>query len=187
MFSKDFLEKVVVAISKIDMYSVELMVSILEDVRREGRLFVIGSGGGAGHSSHAVCDFRKLCNFDALSFDNISELTARVNDEGWDTSYLEWMKASRFNGKDGLLIISVGGGTETVSQNLVKAMRYARSQEAPVLGIVGKDGGLVKKESDAYILIQADEFVTPITEGLQSIIWHLLVTHPKLAKSKPIW
>lgn len=187
MFSKKFIEEAVLALNQVDILDVELMVNLLDEVRREGRLFIIGSGGGAGHSSHAVCDFRKLCNFDALTFENLSELTARTNDEGWDTAYLKWMNASRFNYKDGLLVISVGGGTDGVSRNLVKAVRYAKSCNAKVLGIVGRDGGIVRKEADASILIKTKDFVTPVTEGLQAVLWHLLVTHPTLAVNKTVW
>jgi D-sedoheptulose 7-phosphate isomerase len=187
MFTKDFLDKVTESISQIDVMDIELTVSLLLDIRGKGRLFIIGSGGGAGHASHAVCDFRKLCNFDALCFENLSELTARTNDEGWDTTTLKWLETSGINSKDGVLVISVGGGTETVSQNLVKALRFAKEKKAIVMGIVGKDGGVVKHEADVTIHIKTDNYITPITEGLQSVIWHLIVSHPKLQINKTIW
>jgi len=189
MFSCEFLDLVGGAIAKNNCADIEKVVNILFDVRRySGRLFIIGSGGGAGHASHAVCDFRKLCNFEAYApYDNISELTARTNDEGFDTTIINWLKVSSFNQKDCIFVFSVGGGTEEVSQNIVKALRYARGMDAKIVGVVGRTGGITKELSDACILIETDEHITPIVEGLQAVIWHLIVSHPKLQINKTVW
>jgi D-sedoheptulose 7-phosphate isomerase len=186
-FSQEFLQSVIGTILRIDCADIEKTVDILFEVRKHGRLFIIGSGGGAGHASHAVCDFRKLCNFEAYTFENLSEITARVNDEGWDTSYLEWLKGSKFNQKDCLMVISVGGGADGISQNIVKALYYAQSMDSKIVGIVGRNGGITKTLADACILIETKEHVTPITEGIQSVIWHLIVSHNKLAINKTVW
>jgi D-sedoheptulose 7-phosphate isomerase len=188
MFTKEFLDKTIDSIRFIDVTEVEKMVDILFEVRKFGRLFIIGSGGGAGHASHAVCDFRKLCNFEAYApYDNISELTARTNDEGFDTTILNWLKVSNFNQKDCLMVISVGGGAQEVSQNIVQALYYAIKMDAKIIGIVGRDGGATKQVADACILIETKEYVTPITEGIQAIIWHCLVTNPKLLINQTKW
>lgn len=188
-FSQEFLQSVIVAIHKIDCANIEKMVGILYNVRRyNGRLFIIGSGGGAGHASHAVCDFRKSCNFEAYApYDNVSELTAITNDEGFDTTILNWLKVSNINQRDCIFVFSVGGGKEGVSENITKALRYARNMDVSIVGIVGRDGGTTKELADVCILIETDEHVTPITEGLQSVIWHLIVSHPKLQINKTKW
>jgi D-sedoheptulose 7-phosphate isomerase len=186
-FSKEFLDKVIDSIRFIDLSELEKMVDILVEARNTGRLFIIGSGGGAGHASHAVCDFRKLCNFDALTLENIPELTARTNDEGWATTTVNWMKGSNFSKNDCLFVISVGGGVSGVSENLLNAVWYASFINAKIVGIVGRDGGITKQKADACILIQAKDYVTPITESVQAIIWHLLVSHEKLQINKTKW
>ncbi len=155
-------------------------------------MFLIGSGGGAGHASHAVCDFRKLCNIEAYApYDNISELTARINDEGWEVSIVNWLRGSRFNAKDGLFVFSVGGGSleKNISSNIVRAIEYAKSINAKVVGIVGKDGGYTKRIGDAVILVPLvnDNRATPHTEGFQALLWHLLVTHPSLQINPTKW
>src|ERR1035437_2569106 len=166
-FSQQFLNESIELIKKIDIKEIEAIVDLLSKVRENGgRLFVIGSGGGAGHASHAVCDFRKLCNFEAYApYDNISELTARVNDEGWDVTILNWLKVIRFNSKDGVLVISVGGGNEekNISANIVQVVKYAKEIGAKIMGIVGKDGGYTKKMGDAVVLIPtiSDKRITP--------------------------
>ncbi len=157
-----------------------------------GRLFILGVGGSAGHASHAVNDFRKLCGFEAYApTDNVSELTARINDEGWDTSLAAWLLASRFNDKDGLLIFSVGGGSreKNISMNLVRAIELAKDVRAKVFGIVGRDGGFTAKAADACVVVPAlfPERITPHTEGLCAVLWHLLVSHPALKKSPTKW
>ena len=192
-FSQEFLKECKSLIEKIDTEEIEKVVDILKEVRNSGgRLFIVGSGGGAGHASHAVCDFRKLCNFEAYApYDNISELTARVNDEGWDVTILNWLKVSRFNEKDCVFVFSVGGGNEVknISTNLVNVVRYAKDKHAKVVGIVGKDGGYTKKVGEAVVVLPVinQSHITPLTEGFQAVIWHLLVSHPKLQVNPTKW
>jgi D-sedoheptulose 7-phosphate isomerase len=187
--TKDFLQTTIGAILRIDCKDIEDIVDILVDIRKyNGRLFIIGSGGGAGHASHAVCDFRKLCNIESYApYDNVSELSARTNDEGFDTTIIEWLKVSNFNQKDCLFILSVGGGADSVSQNIVRALRLAQSTDAKIIGIIGRDGGITKTVADACVLIDTKEYITPIVEGLQSVVWHCIVTNPKLAINKTKW
>lgn len=179
----DFLDSVSKSLDSLDMISIKEVCNILE--RLKGRLFIVGSGGGAGHASHAACDFRKLCDIEAYSFDNISELTARINDNGYDVAYRDWLRASGFNGHDCLMVISVGGGTNGVSENLNNAIAEAIDVGAKIVGIVGKDGGNTKKNANACVVIKTTDYITPITEGLQSVIWHLIVTY--LQKRNPVW
>ncbi len=153
---------------------------------------MIGSGGGAGHASHAACDFRKLCNIEAYApYDNVSELTARVNDEGWDVTIINWLKVSRFSAKDCLFVFSVGGGSEraNISMNLVNAVKYAKQIGAGVCGIVGKDGGYTRHAGDAVIVLPVvqNDLVTPLTEGFQAVVWHLIVSHPSLQIHTAKW
>ncbi len=169
------------------------MVSVLNEIRsQEGRLFVVGSGGGAGHASHAVCDFRKLCNIEAYApYDNVSELTARVNDEGWEVTLVNWAKVSRLSEKDGVFVFSVGGGNreKRISENLVRILSYAKEVNAKVLGVVGKDGGYTKEVGDAVVVIPVvdNELITPLTEAFQALVWHLLIAHPKLQINPMKW
>lgn len=192
-FSEQFLNESKEVINRIDASQIEQIAEILTEVRsNDGRVFFIGSGGGAGHASHAVCDFRKLCNIEAYApYDNVSELTARVNDEGWDVTIINWLKVSRFNKKDCVFIFSVGGGSEekNISMNLVNVVRYAKEINAKVVGIAGKDGGYTKKIGDAVVVIPtiSNERITPHTEGFQAVIWHLLVSHPKLQMNPAKW
>lgn len=192
-FSEEFLLECKEIIDRIDTGEIENTADIISDVRNNrGRLFIIGSGGGAGHSSHAVCDFRKLCNIEAYApYDNVSELTARVNDEGWDTTIINWLKVSRFNPNDAVFIFSVGGGNEekNISNNLVQVMKYAWEIGAKIVGIVGKDGGYAKKVGNGVIVIPDinSERLTPLTEGFQAVIWHLLVSHPALQVNIAKW
>lgn len=192
-FSETFLSETIEVAKNIDAGAVERLVDRLAEVReRGGRLFLIGSGGGAGHASHAVCDFRKLCNFEAYApYDNVSELTARVNDEGWDVSLLNWLKVSRFNSKDCVFVFSVGGGNleKNISPNIAKAISYAKEIRATVVGIVGKDGGYAKKVGDAVVVLPtiSPDRVTPHTEGFQAVVWHLLVSHPRLQVNPTKW
>lgn len=155
-------------------------------------MFILGVGGSAGHAGHAVNDFRKICGVEAYApTDNVSELTARTNDEGWDTVFSEWLKVSRFSGRDGLLIFSVGGGdaVRNVSPNLVKAIDLAREVGAAICGVVGRDGGYTAKSSEAVVVIPPmyPERVTPHTEGLCAVVWHLLVSHPFLQAKPTMW
>ena len=192
-FVKLFLDETLEAVRKIDAASVEALAVGLAKVRDGGgRLFILGVGGSAGHASHAVNDFRKICGFEAYTpTDNVSELTARVNDEGWDTSFAEWLKVSRLSPRDAVLVFSVGGGNreKNVSMNLVLALELAKRVGAKIYGVVGKDGGTTKVTADACVLIptvHADR-ITPHTEGLAAVVWHLLVSHPALKRAATKW
>ena len=193
MFSKAFLEESIAIIQKLDADSIEKLAQGLGKARDGGgRLFILGVGGSAGHAGHAVNDFRKICGFEAYApTDNVSELTARVNDEGWDTCFSEWLKVSRLREGDAVLVFSVGGGNreKNVSVNLVKSLELAKEVKAKVFGIVGRDGGFTKQVADACVVIPtvAAERVTPHTEGFCAVVWHLLVSHPALAKSRTKW
>ena len=181
---EDFLSQVKTAIDNLKREDIQQTVDILKELK--GRLFIIGSGGGAGHASHAVCDFRKLCEIESYAvYDNISELTARTNDEGYETSISQWLKVSNFNSEDCLFVFSVGGGSLGVSENINFALDEAKIVGASIIGVVGRNGGNTKRLADACILIETKDFVTPVTEGLQSVVWHLLVTI--LAKNKTVW
>ncbi len=192
-FSSLFLSEGVAVLERLDRESIERVAEHLSKVRDSGgRLFILGVGGSAGHASHAVNDFRKICGFEAYApTDNVSELTARTNDEGWDTTFVEWLRGSRLNSNDGILVFSVGGGDleRNVSPNLVKALSFAQSVAATIVGIVGKDGGYTKKVSDACVLVPVinPAHITPHTEGTCALIWHLLVSHPRLKVAQTKW
>ena len=192
-FAKLFLDESIELIKQIDVPSIEAVADGLAGVRaKNGRLFILGVGGSAGHAGHAVNDFRKICDFEAYApTDNVAELTARVNDEGWDTCFSEWLKVSRLRENDGILVFSVGGGNreKNVSVNLVKSIELAKSVKAKVFGIVGRDGGFTKQMADACVLIPTVSAArtTPHTEGFCAVIWHLLVSHPKLQKAPTKW
>ena len=192
-FSKEFLSETVAVIDAIDTDRIEDVANGLAALReRGGRLFIVGVGGSAGHASHAVNDFRKICDIESYApTDNVSELTARVNDEGWDTTFVEWLRGSRLSSKDALLVFSVGGGDEAkgVSANIVAALRLAVERGAPIFGIVGRDGGTTAKLATAAVIIPPlyADHITPHTEGLCAVVWHLLVTHPALAKVATRW
>jgi D-sedoheptulose 7-phosphate isomerase len=192
-FTKTFLDESLAIIQKLDADSIEKLAVGLGAARDGGgRLFILGVGGSAGHAGHAVNDFRKICGFEAYApTDNVSELTARVNDEGWDTCFSEWLKVSHLRAGDAVLVFSVGGGNreKNVSVNLVKSLELAKEVNAKVFGIVGRDGGFTKQVADACVVIptvSADR-VTPHTEGFCAVVWHLLVSHPALAKSRTKW
>ncbi len=180
-------------LQKLDLQSIERAAELLVNLReRSGRLFILGVGGGAGHASHAVNDFRKIAGIEAYSpSDNVSELTARVNDDGWETSYANWLRGSRLKSQDMILVFSVGGGDlqRNISANLVRALQYAREMGATICGIVGRDGGYTAQVADACIMIPVvnPENITPHTEGFQALIWHLLVSHPRLRTSQMKW
>ena len=174
---------------ELNINSVVEMVNILEDSRdNDGRLFILGVGGSAANASHAVNDFRKICGIETYApTDNIAELTARTNDNGWDTVFEDWLKVSKLNSRDTVMVFSVSGGNEFVSQNIVKALNYAMEMGSYILGIVGKDGGYTAKMISGYgygailIIPTIDkELITPLVESYHSIIWHLIVNHPKL-------
>ena len=160
--------------------------------KRNGRLFFLGVGGSAGNASHAVNDFRKLCNIECYCpTDNVSELTARINDEGWDSSFAEWLKVSKINKKDSIFIFSVGGGSKIkkISVNLIKAIDYAKKKKIKIFGIIGKKNGYAKKKGDNIIVVPEvdSKLVTPFSEAFQAVIWHCLVSHPLLQTCKTKW
>jgi D-sedoheptulose 7-phosphate isomerase len=193
IFSENFFRLVIESLHRISIAETEKLARCLGDVRNGGgRLFILGLGGSAGHATHAVNDFRKLCDFESYSpTDNVSELTARINDDGWDSSLANWIKGSRINSKDAVLIFSVGGGNKerNVSVSLISAIDVALEVGAAVFGIVGRDGGYTAKVSKAVVVIPTvDEgMVTPITEGLCAVVWHALVSHPALKKNATKW
>ena len=183
--SKDILDE-------IDSNEISKIIDILQSTRDSGRLFILGVGVGAGHASHAVNDFRKICGIESYSpTDNVSELTARINDEGWDTSYLNWLMGSNLNKNDSILVFSVGGGNlkNNVSVNIVKSLQFAKDTGCKITGIVGRDGGFTAEIADACVIIPPldKDQITPHTEGFQALIWHLLVSHPKLQSNKTTW
>lgn len=192
-FTSHFFKESIEVINQISHDEVEAVAKELARLRdRGGRLFILGVGGSAGHASHAVNDFRKICAIESYApTDNVSELTARINDEGWEGSLTGWLKVSRLGAKDGLLIFSVGGGNKekNVSVNLVKAIDLAREVGATVTGIVGKDGGYTKTKAQACVVIPPlfKDRITPHTEGLAAVVWHLLVSHPVLQINKTKW
>ena len=177
---------------EVDPALIDAMAAGLAELRlREGRLFVLGLGGGAGHASHAVNDFRKLCNIESYApTDNVSELTARTNDDGWDTSLVRWLEVSRFGRGDGLMVFSVGGGSRQhgVSISLVTAMERAHELGAPIYGIVGSRDGTLAKLADVVIVIEPPaDLKTPLVESFQAVVWHALVSHPTLATKVGHW
>ena len=192
-YTDEYLDEVKAIADKVDRAAVEKMVNLVVDIRRSGgRLFFLGGGGGAGNASHAVNDFRKIAGIECYSpCDNASELTARINDDGWESAFVEWLKGSRLNSRDGVFVFSVGGGNQekNVSVNLVRALEYARKTGAKVLGIVGRDGGYTGKVADACLIVPTvnTNSVTPHTESFQAVIWHLLVSHPLLRVAEMKW
>ena len=173
--------------------AIESMVRLLCEVRmREGRLFFLGVGGGAGHCSHAVNDFRKIAGIECYTpSDNVSELTARVNDDGWDTSYVNWLQGSRLREGDAIFVFSVGGGNleKNISANIVNALKLAKSVGASVLGVVGRDGGYTAQVADACVIVptMSPESVTAHTEAFQAVVWHMIVGHPKIKVNEMKW
>lgn len=192
-FTKQYLEETQKIVAQLDVGAIEKAVAELSAVReRGGRLFILGVGGSAANAGHAVNDLRKICGFEAYApTDNVSELTARTNDEGWATVFSEWLKGSRIDAKDGLLIFSVGGGNleKNVSPNLVSAIQLAKQQGASVIGIVGRDGGYTAKEATACVIIPTvnTEHTTPHSEAFQAVVWHLFVSHPALKVNRTKW
>jgi D-sedoheptulose 7-phosphate isomerase len=192
-FARQFLDETRRLVEALDAHKIELLATGLAAVRDGGgRLFLLGVGGSAGHAGHAVNDFRKLCGFEAYApTDNVSELTARINDEGWDTCFAAWLQVSRLNASDGLLIFSVGGGSKekNISVNLVRSIQLAKDVGAKVFGIVGRDGGFTAQAADACVIVPPlfPERITPHTEGLCAVVWHLLVSHPALKRAPTKW
>ncbi|MEK7286313.1 MAG: SIS domain-containing protein [Nitrospirota bacterium] len=192
-YVSQYLDEVKVITEKIDQGVIAKMVNLLITLRKAGgRLFFLGVGGSAGNAGHAVNDFRKIVGIESYApTDNVSELTARVNDDGWDTSYANWLKGSRIGAKDGIFVFSVGGGNleKKVSTNLVEAIKVAREVSATVFGIVGRDGGFTAQVADACVIIPTvnASTVTPHAEAFQAVVWHLLVSHPALLANEMKW
>jgi len=192
-FIEKFLSESKQIIDQINRKAIMDTIRLIAETRaNNGRIFFLGVGGGAGHASHAVNDFRKICGIEAYApTDNVSELTARVNDEGWDTAYVNWLKISRLSNRDMLFVFSVGGGnlTKNVSVNILESLKYAKEVDAKICGVVGRDGGYTAQVANACIIIPSisPESVTPQTESFQAVIWHLLVSHPALQKFDMKW
>ncbi|MCY3665217.1 MAG: SIS domain-containing protein [Gemmatimonadetes bacterium] len=192
-YTQQYLAAAAQAIEQLDRNAIEAMVQLVVETRqRGGRLFVLGVGGSAGNASHAVNDFRKIAGIESYApTDNVSELTARINDEGWDTAFAKWLEGSRLNEKDLILILSVGGGNRPLntSVNLVVALEYAREVGAKICGIVGRDGGFTAQVADACAIVPtvAPDVVTPLTESFQAVIWHLIVSHPEVQVERTRW
>jgi len=192
-FANEYLAESIRVLERLDREPIERMAILLADLRdRAGRLFVLGVGGSAGNASHAVNDFRKICGIEAYApTDNVSELTARTNDDGWASVFEQWLKVSRLNRNDLILVLSVGGGNleKNVSPNLVTALKHAKTVGARVIGIVGRDGGYTAQVADACAIIPVvnPTHVTPHTEAFQGLVWHLLVSHPQLKAAETKW
>jgi D-sedoheptulose 7-phosphate isomerase len=192
-YSKQHLAEAISILGQLDPAIFERMAGLLAAAReRGGRLFILGVGGSAANAAHAVNDFRKICAFEAYApTDNVSELTARTNDEGWHTVFAEWLRGSRLTDRDAVLVLSVGGGNleKNVSPNLVEALKLAKERGATILGIVGKDGGYTAQVADACCIIPTvnPETITPHQEAFQAVVWHLLVSHPRLKVHRTKW
>jgi D-sedoheptulose 7-phosphate isomerase len=188
-----YIEEAIQILRKLDQETIERVVDLLADVRvRGGRVFFVGVGGGAGHASHAVNDFRKIAGIESYTpTDNVSELTARINDDGWDSAYRNWLEGSRLTKRDMVFVFSVGGGdlSRNISANLVRALQYAKEVGATICGVVGRDGGFTAQIADACVVVPvvSNDTVTPHTESFQAVVWHLLVSHPKLKKVEMKW
>ena len=192
-FVDRYLEETVQIIAELDRAGIDAMAQGLGRVRDGGgRLFILGVGGSAGHASHAVNDFRKICAFEAYApTDNVSELTARINDDGWDTAFAAWLAGSRLGSKDAVLVFSVGGGNKekNISVNLIRALDYAKTQGAASFGVIGSPDGYTAQVADVCVVIppKFTDRRTPHTEGLAAVIWHLLVSHPALKAAETKW
>lgn len=190
-YIQNYLDGAITTINNISKKDIERTINLLTKLRqRGGRLFLLGVGGSAANSSHAVNDFRKIANIEAYTpIDNVSELTARTNDDGWETVFTNWLKVSKLTSKDALMILSVGGGNleKNISPNIVEALKYAKKIKAFIIGIVSRDGGYTKKVADVCIMVPVikDEFITPFAESFQALIWHLLIFSPQLRGIKP--
>jgi D-sedoheptulose 7-phosphate isomerase len=192
-YARQHLDEAARILAAIDADAIERLASLLAGVReRGGRLFLLGVGGSAANCSHAVNDFRKIAGMEAYTpVDNVSELTARTNDEGWDTVFAEWLKGSRLAARDMVLVFSVGGGSleNNVSANLVRALQHAKDIGAAIGGIVGRDGGYTARAADACVIVPTvnPETITPHAEAFQAVVWHLLVSHPSLKRTQTTW
>ena len=192
-YVESYLKEAVQVIDRLDYQTINKIIKFLVELRQAGgRLFFLGVGGGAGNASHAVNDFRKICGIESYTpTDNVSELTARTNDDGWDSVFLAWLKVSKLNSQDGLFILSVGGGNleKNISANLVRALEYGREVGAKIMGIVGRDGGHTAKLGNACVVVPTvnPETITPHTESFQALLLHLIATHPALKVSEMKW
>jgi D-sedoheptulose 7-phosphate isomerase len=192
-FSEQYIKECIEICHSIDANEIEQMANLINSIRsNNGRIFFLGVGGGAGHASHAVNDFRKICNIESYApTDNVSELTARVNDDGWDTCYVNWLKGSNLSKNDLLFVFSVGGGNleKNISVNILKSLELAKDIGAKVCGVVGRDGGYTKQVADVCIVVPTvnEKNVTPHTEAFQAVVWHLLVAHPLLLANEMKW
>ena len=192
-FITEYFNQIAVISKLIDIKEINKLVYELKSLKkRNGRLFFLGVGGSAGNASHAVNDFRKLCNIESYCpTDNVSELTARINDDGWNSSFAEWLKVSKINRKDSIFIFSVGGGSKSkkVSVNLIQAIDYAKKKKIKIFGVVGKKNGYAKKKGDNIIVVPEinKKLITPFSEAFQAVIWHCLVSHPLLQTCKTKW
>lgn len=192
-YSEQHLRETADVVSKLDVATCEKAVALLAEVRsRGGRLFILGVGGSAANASHAVNDFRKIAGMECYApTDNVSELTARTNDDGWTTVFVEWLKGSRLNEKDALLVLSVGGGDveRNVSPNLVAALQLAKERRSSILGIVGRDGGYTARVADVCVIVPTVNPMntTPHTEAFQAVVWHMFVSHPALKTAQTKW
>jgi D-sedoheptulose 7-phosphate isomerase len=192
-YTKEYIEEIHRVTDGLDQGVIERMIRSLVALREKGgRLFFLGVGGGAGNATHAVNDFRKICGIESYTpTDNISELSARINDDGWDSAFANWLKGSRLNDRDGVFVFSVGGGNpeKNISMNLVKALEYSKERGAKIFGIVGRDGGYSAKVADACVIVPTvnPETVTPHTEAFQAVVWHLIVSHPAMKVNEMKW
>lgn len=193
IYSRQHLNESIEIIKKIDTAPIERMADFLAEVKKDGgRIFFLGVGGSAGNCSHAVNDFRKIVGIESYApTDNVSELTARTNDEGWTSIFVEWLKVSKLHSRDLLFIFSVGGGNleKNISPNLVEALKFAKGIGAKIIGVIGRDGGYTAQVADACVIVPTvnSENITPHSEAFQAVIWHLLVSHPKLKSNQTKW
>jgi len=192
-YTKEYIEEIHRVTDGLDQGVIERMIQSLVELREKGgRLFFLGVGGGAGNATHAVNDFRKICGIESYTpTDNISELSARINDDGWDSAFANWLKGSHLNDRDGVFVFSVGGGNpeKNISMNLVKALEYAKECGAKIFGVVGRDGGYTARVADACVIVPTvnPETVTPHTEAFQAMVWHLIVSHPAMKINEMKW
>ena len=192
-FTERYLDETVRITQTLNAGTIDRVVGVLAEVRaRGGRLFFLGVGGSAANASHAVNDFRKLAGFEAYApTDNVPELTARINDDGWDTVFVAWLRGSRLRAEDGVFVLSVGGGSleKNISPNLVKGLQYAQEVGAAIVGIVGRDGGYTARVAHACVIVPTvnPDSVTPHAEAFQAVVWHLLVSHPQLKAAPTKW
>jgi D-sedoheptulose 7-phosphate isomerase len=192
-YTARFLQGIQETASLLDLDCLERMIDMLIEIRsREGRVFFLGVGGGAGHASHAVNDFRKIAGMECYApSDNVSELTARINDDGWETCYANWLRGSRLNAEDAVFVFSVGGGSieRKISMNIVRSLEFAQDVGAKILGVVGRDGGYTLEVADVCVVIPtaSADMVTPLVEAFQAVVWHLIVSHPRLKVNEMKW